>query len=164
MLKERKCRGPANVLDQFWLSSFYSCLQEIRLNTIAYISLVIAFRLKILIFDSLYFVIERIYTTHIVISSILQRALYVRSKLEWVSRILIVRGLCSFCGNYINSNCLSHYYVPKVKPKFLNWETIIVFVLSALRNKLFCLCHLIIFIKRGSQKIEHIQTSFVLML
>lgn len=56
------------------LASFYSCLQEISLNTMAYISLVTASGPKFLTFDSLCFVTESIYTknTYSVISHIVQ--------------------------------------------------------------------------------------------
>lgn len=58
-------------------SFFYSCLWEIGLNTMSYVSSVIASGPKRLILDSLYFVTESIYTknTYSIISQILQSPL-----------------------------------------------------------------------------------------
>lgn len=54
---------------------------------------------------------------------------------------------------YLYQFKLPFYYCgPEVKLKFLNRLTITGFVLNTLGNRLFVLCHFIIFSKRGSEK------------
>lgn len=82
LLKVRKCRAlpvlwKTEATDQLTLAFCSSC-QQIKLSNMAYISLVIASKLRILLFSILYFVTTSIYTknTHSVISHILQSLLH----------------------------------------------------------------------------------------